>query len=318
MFKSQFVAVFALLLAACAQAQTAPTPVAEHFGIASVAEAGAVFSAEDEFTAVLTPADLSIRVRRIGATMAELKAVYAEAPRAWSEAERARLEAMFERRASQTARLAHLLPARVLLMKSSGAADTALPHTRGAMINMGPALPQGDEALDSLFFHELFHVLSRHNSARHDEMYALVGFEPCPLLLPDEVRARTMTNPDAPLLLHAAPFGAGRMIAPVLFAEPALYDAAHPGFADYFNLRFLAFERSAAGCAPVMEGGAPLSVAPQEAMAALYAAAGRNTDYVLHPEELLADNFSQLMMGRADAPSPEVQARLAAWLGLGE
>ncbi len=317
MFKHQFVAALALLLSACAQAQT--TPATERFGIASVAEGAAVFSAEDEFTAVLTPADLSIRARRVGVTVAELRAVYAGAPRAWSEAERARLEAMFARRASQTTQLAHLLPARVLLMKSSGAADTALPHTRGAMINMGLALPSEDEALDSLFFHELFHVLSRHNSARHDEMYALVGFEPCPLLLSDEVRARTITNPDAPLLLHAAPLGAGgRMIAPVLFAEPALYDEAHPGFADYFNLRFLAFERTAAGCAPVMADGAPVPVAPREAMAALYAAAGRNTEYVLHPEELLADNFAQLMLGRTDAPNPEVQARLAAWLGLGE
>lgn len=319
MFKHQFVTAFALLLSACAQAQTAPAPVLEHFGVASVAEGAAVLSVEDEFTAVLTPADLSIRARRVGATMAELKAVYAGAPRSWSEAERSRLESMFARRAGQLARLAHLLPPRVLLMKSSGAADTALPHTRGAMINMGPTLPADDTALDSLFFHELFHVLSRHNSARHDEMYALVGFEPCPLLLLDEVRARTITNPDAPLLLHAAPLGAGgRMIAPVLFAEPALYDAAHPGFADYFDLRFLAFERTAAGCAPVMADGAPLSIAPQEAMAALYAAAGRNTDYVLHPEELLADNFAQLMMGRTDAPNPEVQARLATWLGLGE
>lgn len=317
MFKHQFAAAFLLLLAACAQAQTAPAPTSEHFGIASVAEGAATFSADDEFTAVLTPADLSIRVRRVGATMAELRAVYTEAPRAWSQAERARLEAMFARRAGQLTRLEHLLPARVLLMKSSGAADTALPHTRGAMINMGPALPADDSALDSLFFHELFHVLSRHNSARHDEMYALVGFEPCPLLLPDDVRARTITNPDAPLLLHAAPFGAGgRMLAPVLFAEPALYDAAHPGFSDYFNLRFLAFERTSAGCAAVMADGAPLAVPPQEAMAALYAAAGRNTDYVLHPEELLADNFAQLMMDRTDAPSPEVQARLAAWLGL--
>ncbi len=306
----------ALVLAACA-AQPRPNAPAARFAVASVAEGAAIFSAEDEFTAVLTPADISIRVRRAGGALAELRQVYAEAPRPWGAAERARLEAMFARRAAQLARLAHLLPARVLLVKSSGAADTALPHTRGAAINMGPTLPANEAELDSLFFHELFHVLSRHNSARHDEMYALVGFEPCALLLPDDVRARTITNPDAPLLLHATPFGAeGRLVAPVLFAEPPVYDGAHPNFADYFELRFLVFERTEAGCAPVLAAGAPLSLAPREAVEAIFAGAGRNTNYVLHPEELLADNFAQLMMGRQHAPSPEVQARLAAWLGL--
>jgi hypothetical protein len=306
----------ALLLAACAAQPNAPAPT-PRFAVASVAEGAAIFSAEDEFTAVLTPADISIRVRHAGGTLAELRQVYAEAPQPWSEAEQVRLEALFARHAAALRRLAPLLPARVLLVKNSGAADTALPHTRGPAINMGPDLPADETALDHLFFHELFHVLSRHNSARHDEMYALVGFQPCALLLPDEVRARTITNPDAPLLMHAAPFGAdGRLVAPVLFAEPPAYDAAHPNFSDYFELRFLVFERTDAGCAPVLAAGAPLMAAPREAVEAIFAGAGRNTNYVLHPEELLADNFAQLMIGRADAPSPEVQARLAAWLGL--
>lgn len=306
----------ALALAACAARPSAPAPPAR-FAVASVAEGAAIFAADDEFTAVLTPADLSIRVRHAGGTLAELRQVYAEAPQPWSEAERVRLQALFARHAAALARLAHLLPPRVLLVKSSGAADTALPHTRGAAINMGPSLPADEAALDNLFFHELFHVLSRHNGARHDEMYALVGFQPCALLLPEEVRARTITNPDAPLLMHAAPFGAdGRLVAPVLFAEPPAYDAAHPNFSDYFELRFLVFERREAFCAPVMAAGAPLTLAPREAVEAIFAGAGRNTNYVLHPEELLADNFAQLMTGRADPPSPEVQARLARWLGL--
>jgi len=96
-----------------------------------------------------------------------------------------------------------------------------------------------------------------------------------------------------------------------------VFDPAHPDFGHYFDLRFLAAARDANGaCALTLENGEPVVVAQQEAVAAIRAAAGRNTDYVLHPEELLADNFSQAMMGRADAPDPEVQQRLLSWLGL--
>jgi hypothetical protein len=37
---------------------------------------------------------------------------------------------------------------------------------------------------------------------------------------------------------------------------------------------------------------------------------GRNTDYIIHPEEILADNFALLMSGASGAPSPEIIKKL--------
>ena len=45
-----------------------------------------------------------------------------------------------------------------------------------------------------------------------------------------------------------------------------------------------------------------------------YEQVGRNTDYVIHPEEILADNFEYLLIGRPNLPSPDIQRRLAAAL----
>lgn len=321
LFRALAAPALAVVLAACAQTQSVqqPTPsLATQYPFASVEQGAAALSADDEFMAVVTAADIAIRVRRAGAAKEELRQVYAEAPRAWTSAETARLSAMLTRHAARLDQLARWLPPSVLLIKSSGAADTGLPHTRGAAINLGVALPDDDAELDSLFFHELFHVLSRHNAARHDEMYAIVGFERCEIALPDALRAQTITNPDAPLVRHAAPLSApGRLVAPVLFANPPVFDPAHPDFGHYFQLRFLIADRGAnGGCALDLAEGEPVALPASEAVAAIHAVAGRNTDYVLHPEELLADNFSQAMMGRADAPDPQVQVRLMQFLGL--
>jgi hypothetical protein len=314
-----FAILVAVSLTACATAQTAPTPAQpQHFIIATPAQAAPIFTADDEFMAVVTPADISIRTRSAEGTRADLVRTYAGAFEPWTDAETARLEAMLARRGAQLESIARWLPESVLMVKSNGAADTSLPHTRGNAINMGQQLPATDDGLDGLFFHELFHVLSRRNAARHDEMYAIVGFVPCSVDLPANVRDQTVTNPDAPLLRWAtAPDAAGRSIVPVLFGNPPRWDPAQPQFNRYFNLRFLQATTNAAGqCAVTIENGQPVDIPGDQAVPAIHAVAGANTNYVLHAEELLADNFSQLMMGRADAPNPEVQARLAAFLGI--
>ena len=130
-------------------------------------------------------------------------------------------------------------------------------------------------------------------------------------------RIAVVTNPDAPLLRWAtSPDANGRSIVPVLFGNPPRWNPAQPQFNRYFDLRFLQATRNAAGqCAVTIENGQPVDIPGDQAGAAIHAVAGANTNYVLHAEELLADNFSQLMMGKT-VPNPEVHARLAAFLGV--
>jgi hypothetical protein len=149
-----FAILVAVSLTACATAQTVQTTPAtqrsERFVVATPAQAAPIFTADDEFMAVVTPADISIRTRSAEGTRADLVRTYAGAFEPWTEAETARLEAMLERRAAQLQSIARWLPESVLITKSNGAADTSLPHTRGNAINMGQQLPATDEGLDGL------------------------------------------------------------------------------------------------------------------------------------------------------------------------
>jgi hypothetical protein len=101
---------------------------------------------------------------------------------------------------------------------------------------------------------------------------------------------------------------------PILFSRAARYDVLKDGeFFTYLQLRFL-----------LLDGGdsqAPRSVSFDDRQPKLvslsdvtgfFEQVGRNTDYVIHPEEILADNFALLVVeaGRVVVASPEVITRL--------
>lgn len=307
-----------IFIGACVATALFATPVmALTVRPATVAEGAAIASANDEVVRAWTPADINVRTQG-GASRENLRRRYAAGVEAWSASDRARLTAMLARHQAQLNSIARWLPREVLLIRNSDAIEGGLPHTRANAILFGDHLPAQDAALDSLFMHELWHVLSRHNASRHDQLYALIGFQPCRrVTLPASLRARLLTNPDAPITRWGVPSaaqGANVLIAPLLLAEPAVYDAHHPQFTHYLGLRYIGLRRAADGsCTPYQ---AVPFIDPDAAVAAIYAVAGHNTEYTLHPEELLADNFEQLMMAKPNVPDPQVQARLAAWLGI--
>lgn len=318
--------VFALaamgMLAGCAATGTS-APAARGFVAATVTEGRAIVLAPDEFTAEFTPADISIRLQQTeGGTEADVRGLYADQVVAWTPEEEARLAAMAARNRPALDALDAWIPDTLLFVKNTARLDGGLPHTRANAIFFGPTLPEDDAELDGLFFHELFHVMSRANANRRDELYGSIGFQRCTSFdLPAGLRARMFTNPDAPTVEYvvpqANPSDNQRFTTPVLTADPPHYDPA-TNFTGYFEILFIDVRRSANGaCTTVArEDGDVARFEMREAVGMLFAHAGRNTNYVLHPEELMADNFSQMMTRRADAPDPWVYERLAGVLGI--
>jgi len=300
------------LAAATASAQTAPT-----IHLASPEEAAAAISARDEYMAAVNSADVSIWLRRPGspADRDALAQYLAANVLPWTEAERARLNAMIERVSPRFAALAPWLPERVQIASFRITASSGADFTRGNTIFLSSLKPT-DEALDDRFFHELFHILSRHNPARRDEFYALVGFQRCtPMTLEGDLRARVLTNPDAPRVEYASNIRIGdreTWATPLIVADLSRYTPRSDLF-DHVAVQFTPLRRDAEGQCTVDAGS---TLTQEQLGTAVIARAGNNTSYVLHPEELVADNFAQMMMGRRDAPSPEIYDRLAALLNI--
>jgi hypothetical protein len=89
---------------------------------------------------------------------------------------------------------------------------------------------------------------------------------------------------------------------PILFSKAAKYDVNSDGeFFNYLQLRFVQV--------PGMATAQPVLAAPEE-ISGFFEQVGRNTNYFIHPEEILADNFALLILDEHNVPSPEILEKM--------
>ena len=296
----------------------APLAAAHEIELASIDTARAVLGARDEFVARLSPFDRAARLQS-GSEVSEGEylAFATAAGRSWSNDERARLAAAF---AAIEPKLAALLPQLddpILLIKTSGEEEGGAGYTRANAV-MLPQAHSDERELQRVLAHEIFHVVSRNYPELKRALYRAIGFEQCgEVALPPALAARKMTNPDAPVNEHCIELtvdGAKVWAMPILLSREARFDpAAGRAFFEYLTLSMLLVDRSGAAARPLQRDGAPVLV-PLNRVTGFLEQVGRNTNYVIHAEEILASNFELLVIGEQGAPSPEVLARIRAEL----
>ena len=194
--------------------------------------------------------------------------------------------------------------------------DAATTGTRGVGRRGGRG---GGGVGVGLLAHELFHVLSRHNPGVRDRIYAALGFEFCgPLQWPAPLERTRIANPDAPINQHWIDVTLGgepHKAMPVIYARTERYGIDVNGsLGQFMELRLLMVKKSPDGKGVVaeMKDGKPLESAATEVQG-LYEKIGRNTNYIIHPEETAADNFAILVQGRP-AQTPEIIEKIKAVL----
>jgi hypothetical protein len=200
------------------------------------------------------------------------------------------------------------LPPKVFVVKTTGQEEGDTVYTRQTAV-MIPRSKIGDN-LPRLLAHELFHIASRANPALAERLYAVVGFTRCTeASYPANLAPRKLTNPDAPrndycirVMLD------GRRVAatPILFSRTESYDPVRGGeFFDYLQLGLLI--RAAPGEALSSE-----KIVGLQQVTGFFEQVGQNTQYVIHPEEILADNFALLVLDmRAKSPAVLTSLRRA-------
>lgn len=299
---------------------------------AEVADGAALLGAEDDYTRHASPFDRQAKVRTAGPVSdGEFRAFAARAVLPWTDAERRAIAEAAARLAPRLEAFGVPVPPRVILVKTSGDEEGNAAYTRGTAIMLPRRMLSGGGAgLERLLCHELFHVVSRSAPGLRRRLYASIGFEPCgDVLLPPDLRDLRLTNPDAPAFDHCIRVtcdGEARWMVPVLYASgPYDAKAGKPFFASMV-FRLMAVERrdepdGSAAAEPWLDGdGRALFRAPDE-VAGFFEQTGRNTSYLIHPEEIMADNFVHLVVGPPTAgvplPTPGVVAAMERILAEG-
>jgi hypothetical protein len=283
---------------------------------ASAAEGRRILSRRDDFVRRLSPFDRAARLKtdRDVSQRQYLEFVRRNV-RGWDAAERQKTASAFRGVRKKLEATGLPLPKNVLMVKTTGKEEGGAAYTRAnAIVFPGPMLKQPKAVIQKIVCHELFHVASRANPGLRERLYGAIGFQRCgEAEFPRALRPRKLTNPDAPRndhFIRVKVDGRERRAVPVLFADSAKYDTARGG--EFFN--YLRFKLLLAGGAKAIRR----QLVDLSEVTGFFEQVGKNTGYIIHPEEILADNFALMVMQKPKLPTPEVIERIRAALGQGK
>jgi hypothetical protein len=317
------------LFALPARADNNPVPLLPETTIhfAAPDEAAALIAARDTFVTAMGPFDLAARLHSADPVTVDQYLAHARAQvLPWTDEQRA---AMTETVTTAAGLLADArlrlpnLPKRITLVATTGREESNAAYTRGHAI----FLPR--DKLDAppphrlrLFLHELFHVISRSDPALRDRLYRVIGFIPCNAITlpggPGALRDARITNPDAPIIEHrieVAHEGQLISVVPVLYSRIAKYDPAQgASLFRFLTFKLMVVEQADGAWQPALRDGEPVLLEPRTC-ASFLEQIGRNTGYIIHPDEVLADNFVLLASGASQVASPQILVKMGEILG---
>lgn len=171
-------------------------------------------------------------------------------------------------------------------------------------------------AFKSTMFHEIFHIYSRQHPAKRQALYRLIGFESIglpSLRLPEALAARVLHNPDgvdfAQKITLKLESGQTVHAVPIIYANNAGFTADKPEFFGYLEFNLFPVELQADGVWQVNTKPDGLSsVLNISNLPDFFRQIKDNTGYIIHPDEVLADNFAFLMQSK---DNPAVTAKFS-------
>ncbi len=288
---------------------------------ASVAEGREAIAKRDTFTAALSTFDLQCRLNTDREVAAEdLLKLYADNVTNWPAEEVASVTKAIEFVRDRIAELKIPEPKEILLIRTTGREESGAAYCRGAAIVLPEnMIRQEEDGLRRLLAHELFHVISTQNPELRRDLYALIGFQKVPpIALPLALRNHVITNPDAPQLdaVIALKLSDEEQVfaVPILLAKVEKFDpAAGKSLFMLMQFKLLVVAERDGQWQAVEQDGQPRLLEPR-GLASYAEQIGRNTGYIIHPDEILADNFAHLVMQSAKLPTPEIVDKMRARL----
>lgn len=270
---------------------------ADLFEFATVEQGRAVLSQPDQFSNRLSPFDCCVR---LGATedpgvQAVLNFAASQVV-SWTQQDRMVIENAISEIAPILKTLRLPLDAPIQLIKTTGKEEGGAAYTRGDAI-IFPAAKLGNvkNPPARLLAHELFHVISRADEKLRDDLYALIGFKRVQNIeLPADLDAIRITNPDAPRMEHVMKVVITKnqetFITPFLYSDRG-FDRDEPNLFAYLNFRLLEVAENSSGqWEPVLQDGEVIYHEPS--LSDFRRQISNNTQYIIHPEEIIADNFA--------------------------
>lgn len=146
---------------------------------------------------------------------------------------------------------------------------------------------------------EIFHIYTRYNYWKKIELYKIIGFEPIYSLdIPSSLKGKMLTNPDGiePYVIHHLSDRNHKD-----FSAVPIITVKHTNLlrslSFYSNIEFSLYKIVENKIYSNEDGS---STVDMESIENFYEQIGTNTNYIIHPNEILADNFAMLVLWKSD------------------
>ena len=168
-----------------------------------------------------------------------------------------------------------------------------------------------EKLLRAVLIHEIFHIYSRYNPQKKNELFALIGFTPIDSIeLSSFVKERVLYNPDATDYRYIIDLAIGEekiQAIPIIYSNYKSYEKDRPFFQYIVFQLFPVVQKE--NQPNIYTINVPNIGLDPAQIPDFKRKIGENTTYFIHPEEVLADNFKLLVMAKGKTnkfPNPEI------------
>lgn len=270
-------------------------------------EAVECYLSNEEYFAGFSDCELQYKTGHKNATIDELKEFGASQMEEYTDEEKAGIERTLKEMEEDLKKSGFSLPKmdEITLIKSTQQEENdSGAYTHGTKIFFGQRITDkicSEDEKDHIFgkcvfWHEIFHCLTRNNPDFRADMYKIIGFtvQDEDFELPDTVYERFISNPDVE---HHNSYAAFKIDGEEIDCFLALIaEKPFEKEGDSF------FDCMSAALVPI--DGTDTYYLPEDAEN-FWDVMGENTDYVIDPEECMADNFSYAMTYGMDGKKGE-------------
>ncbi|MGI5172769.1 hypothetical protein H0R92_04095 [Treponema sp. OMZ 840] len=272
--------------------------------------------AEDDFTRNLSAFDLSARLKTSQPVTKEAYLEFiGEQTLDWTTDERKKMQTVFADIKKALSAYSLSFPETVYVVKTTGLEEGGSAYCRSINIIVLPesVVADSEKELRDTCLHELFHIYSRNNPEKRERLYNILGFyKTGDLIIPEKLYGFKITNPDSVAnnyYFNARIENRTIPVMPLLFAAEQ-YDENKGGeFFEYMLLLFFAVNAESDASSLLTENN-KYKVFSINQISNYYELIGENTDYIIHAEEVLADNFVLAANGETDVKTPELLEKI--------
>lgn len=307
--KHQFLVVLCVAISTVASWAQSNKFANSIFRFATRAEAQMLITELDDYTRNWNQFDIDVRLQKPQGRKSALLQFAMDQTLNWSDEEKARISKTMKSLDAEIKKQKYNLefPKEIVFVKTTQKEEgNAEAYTRMNWIAIGEEAlkSSSDTDLKYLVAHELFHLLTRQNVHFKKDMYQIIGFEVAEkeILFPSDLAEMRISNPD---ISRYDSYGTFTIGGQKQYCTMVIYtDKPYNGntLFDYLKIGLVPLNGE---FIPVQKSGKTIIYSLDDAED-FYTQVGKNTSYVINPEEIMADNFAYTLIGKKDLPNPEI------------